>query len=120
MANNSSKCQHNTGVGRYAKADTFVVGTYFSFLLVRMVSQLAGEEDMASRVRDILSISVQPDPYRDSITERSDIERKSAENLPTDCLNSFWTIEEVFRNRPNFAGSASEILITVRAEINFL
>ncbi len=30
------------------------------FLLVLMVSQLAGDEDMASRVRDILSMSVQP------------------------------------------------------------
>ena len=55
---NSTRLQHIFELNSYA----LVGGIYLvCFLLVRMVSQLAGEEDMASRVRDIFSMSVQPE-----------------------------------------------------------
>jgi hypothetical protein len=57
-ADKSTRLQHIFELNSYA----LVGGIYLvGFLLVRMVSQLAGEEDMASRVRDIFSMSVQPE-----------------------------------------------------------
>jgi hypothetical protein len=57
-ADKSTRLQHIFELNSYA----LVGGIYLvCFLLVRMVSQLAGEEDMARRVRDIFSMSVQPE-----------------------------------------------------------